>query len=137
MEKARSNKKKILIVDDNPMNVKLLAARLPSDKYETIYAYNGEEALKKVALEPPDLILLDIMMPGIDGYEVTRRLKQAPKTKAIPVVLVTALDGEENKAGGLAAGADEYLNKPIDPAGLLTSIDILLRPKPGQKVTQE
>ena len=127
-----NHRHKVLIVDDEPLNVKLLAAKLPPDQYATIPAYNGEEALKIVAKEPPDLILLDIMMPGISGYEVTERLKADPQTKDIPVIMVTALDGAEDKLMGLRAGADEFLNKPVGTAELQTRMKSLLRLKDYQ-----
>lgn len=120
-------KPKILIVDDDPLNVKLLAAKLPMDQYETFRAYNGEEALEKIAKESPDIVLLDIMMPGMDGYEVTRKLKNNPKTRDIPVILITALDEPEDKVKGLKAGADEFLNKPVHTAELAARIRSFLR----------
>lgn len=120
------NKEKILIVDDEPLNVKLLAAKLPPGQYATIRAYNGKEALEKVAEEPPDLILLDIMMPGMNGYEVTKTLKSNPKTRDIPVILITALDGTKDKIKGLEAGADEFLNKPVNTAEFLSRVKSLL-----------
>ena len=127
-----NHRHKVLIVDDEPLNVKLLAAKLPPDQYATIPAYNGEEALKIVAKEPPDLILLDIMMPGISGYEVTERLKADPQTKDIPVIMVTALDGTDDKLMGLRVGADEFLNKPVNTAELLARVKSLLRLKEYQ-----
>jgi len=123
------NKEKILIVDDEPFNIKLLRAILSTQAYEILSASSGEEALRKVDEEPPDLVLLDIMMPGMDGYEVTRRLKLNPETRDIPIILVTALDGPENKTRGLEAGADEFLNKPVDKAEILARVKSLLRLK--------
>ena len=127
-----NHRHKVLIVDDEPLSVKLLAAKLPPDQYRTIRAYNGEEALEKVAKEFPDVILLDIMMPGISGYEVTERLKVDPQTRDIPVILVTALDGTQDKLMGLRVGADEFLNKPVDTAELLARLKSLLRLKEYQ-----
>lgn len=112
-------RKKILIVDDEAKNVKLLEAQMPQELYEITRAYNGIEALEKVAQNHPDLVLLDIMMPGMDGYEVTRKLKNDPFSKNIPVILVTALGGIEDKIKGLEAGADEFLNKPVQRVELL------------------
>ena len=125
-------KPKILIVDDDPLNVKLTAARLPGDCYETLRAYNGQEALEKVDKYSPDIILLDIMMPGMDGYAVTRKLKNNPDTRDIPVILITALDGTDDKVKGLEAGADEFLNKPVNTAELTARIRSFLRLKQYQ-----
>lgn len=122
-------KKKILIVDDDPTSQKLLESMLPADRYSVIKANNGEEALKFAFNQPPDLILLDIMMPGIDGYEVTRKIKKHKKTKDIPIIIVTALDGHENKLKGLEEGAEELLNKPVHSAELLARIRSMLRLK--------
>jgi two-component system, cell cycle response regulator len=119
----------ILIVDDELFNLKLLRAILSTGPYHTSTASNGEEALKKVGEDAPDLILLDVMMPGMDGYEVTKRLKNDPDTRDIPIILVTALDGAENKIRGLEAGADEFLNKPVDKAEILARVKSLLRLK--------
>jgi len=120
-------KSKILIVDDEPLNVKLLAAMIPSDQYDTVLAYSGEEALKIVTDVPPDLILLDIMMPGLTGYEITRILKSDPESQDIPIVLVTAFGGTDFEIKGLEAGADEFLNKPVNKTELLARVKSLLR----------
>lgn len=85
------NSGRVLVVDDQPLNVKLLAAQLQAAGYEVFKAYSGEEALAVVHESPPDIVLLDIMMPGLDGYEVTARLKKDPATAIIPIVLLTAL----------------------------------------------
>ncbi len=127
-----SHKPKILIVDDDPLNVKLMAAKLPMDQYETLRAYNGQEALDKVATDCPDIVLLDIMMPGLDGYAVTRQLKNNPETRDIPVILITALDGTDDKVKGLESGADEFLNKPVNSAELTARIRSFLRLKQYQ-----
>ena len=127
-----STKHRILIVDDEPLNVKLLEAKLSAEKYETSTAYSGEEALEKIADAAPDLILLDIMMPDMNGYEVTQRLKDNPDSRDIPVILVTALDGTDNKIKGLEAGADEFLNKPVKAPELKSRVKSLLRTKECQ-----
>ena len=90
-----NSKHQVLIVDDEPLNVKLLASILSVDGYDIISAFNGEQALEKVIETCPDLILLDIMMPGIDGFEVTRRLKKSFDTKDIPIILITAFDNAD------------------------------------------
>ena len=127
-----THKPKILIVDDDPLNVKLTAAKLPGDSYETLRAYNGQEALEKTDKYSPDIILLDIMMPGLDGYAVTRKLKNNPDTRDIPVILITALDGTDDKVKGLEAGADEFLNKPVNTAELTARVRSFLRLKQYQ-----
>jgi len=100
-----TQKSTILIVDDDPLNVKLLAGKLPKDQYNTLSAYEGQRAIEIARTEAPDLILLDIMMPELTGYEVTEILKRDSDTKNIPIILVTALDGTEDKVKGLEAGA--------------------------------
>jgi two-component system cell cycle response regulator len=127
-----SSKHRILIVDDEPLNVKLLAAILSYDRYEIIRAFNGEQALEKVNEECPDLILLDIMMPGIDGFEVTRRLKDSSETRDIPIILITAFDVANYKVIGHEAGADEFLNKPVKAPELKSRVKSLLRTKEYQ-----
>jgi two-component system cell cycle response regulator len=123
---------KILIVDDEPMNLKLLRGKLKQDYENVLMAANGYEALRIAAETSPDIILLDIMMPEIDGFEVTRRLKANSKTKEIPIILVTALDGHDYKLLGHEAGADEFLNKPINTVELLTRMRSLLDMKKCQ-----
>ncbi|MGV7225107.1 MAG: response regulator [Nitrospinales bacterium] len=127
-----SSKHRILIVDDEPLNVKLFAAMLSSDDREIINAYNGEQALEKVDDASPDLILLDVMMPGIDGFEVTRRLKGRFETRDIPIILITAIDNADFKAIGHEAGADEFLNKPIKAVELKSRVKSLLHTKEYQ-----
>jgi two-component system cell cycle response regulator len=120
---------KILIVDDDPTNVKLLAAKLGDPKYIIFKAYSGAEALHTARKERPDLLLLDVMMPGMNGFEVTAQLKNDPETADIPIILVTALDGSDNKTKGLEAGADDFLNKPVHTAELKARVKSLLRLK--------
>ena len=127
-----NQKPKILIVDDDPLNVKLLAAMLPVDEYESVFAYGGDEALQIVAMDKPEMIILDVMMPETNGLEVTKRLKNDSHLRDIPVILVTAMDSNNNKIMGLEAGADEFLNKPINKAELLARIKSLLRLKQYQ-----
>ncbi|MBW2154946.1 MAG: diguanylate cyclase [Deltaproteobacteria bacterium] len=122
-------KNTLLIVDDDPLNVKLMAKKLSQHQYNILMAYDGETAIAKARAESPDLVLLDIMMPGLSGYEVTEILKKDPNTKDIPIILVTALDGTDDKIKGLEAGADEFLNKPVNTAELLARVKSLLRLK--------
>lgn len=122
-------KNRILIVDDDPLNVDLLEAMLPEEKYVILRAYDGSEALEKAAEHLPDLILLDIMMPELSGYQVTRKLKDDPDTRHIPIVLVTALHGVEDKIKGLEMGADDFLSKPLDKTELTARVNSLLKVK--------
>jgi len=121
-------KPKILIVDDEPFNVELLEGYLSKD-YDILKAYNGNEALIIVGTNPPDLIILDIMMPGINGYEVCSRIKGDEKTMSIPIVIVTALNERKAKIKAIEAGADDFLNKPIDIIELTARVKSLLKTK--------
>ncbi len=122
-------RKTILIVDDELLNRKLISGMLASEPYALITAAGGHEALTRVNEQLPDIILLDIMMPDMDGYEVTKILKSNPETQAIPIILITALADYQNKIKGLETGADEFLNKPVQSEELLTRIQSLLRMK--------
>jgi len=121
--------KTILIVDDDEKNIKLLKAYLQAEEYRIFQALNGEDALKMVNNFNPDVILLDVMMPGIDGFEVCKRLKTDEKTKMIPVVMVTALREREDRIKALEAGADDFLSKPVNKTELLVRVKSLLRIK--------
>ena len=120
---------KILVVDDTPHNVKLLKDLLEVKGYAVTTAVNGEEGLAKVAAENPDLVLLDVMMPGLSGYDVCRRVREDPRTALLPVVLVTSLDPQQERVKGIEAGADDFLNKPINQAELFARVKSLLRVK--------
>jgi DNA-binding response OmpR family regulator len=119
----------ILIVDDEPTNVDMLSQELEDEGYDLLTAYNGEEALIKVQEQQPDLILLDVMMPGVDGFSVCRILKGSGKTILIPVILLTALRAQEDRVKGIEAGADDFISKPFDRDELLAKINTLLRQK--------
>jgi len=119
----------ILIVDDDPIHVKLLSTLLIDNGYRVIQAENGETALQIVVREEIDLILLDILMPGIDGYEVCSVLKQTEATRIIPIILVTALDSSESKVQGIECGADDFITKPPVPDELLARAQSLIRIK--------
>ena len=114
--------KRILVVEDQEDNMQILRDLLASAGYELIEAVNGEEALTAVVKQPPDLILMDIQIPIIDGYEATRRIKADPKTRSIPILAVTshALEGGEEKAR--LAGCDDFVAKPYSPRQLLAKI---------------
>ncbi|WP_372707121.1 PleD family two-component system response regulator [Brevundimonas sp.] len=120
---------RILVVDDVEPNVRLLEAKLTLEYYEVMTACDGATALEIASEERPDIILLDVMMPGMDGFETCRRLKADPVTRHIPVVLVTALDGREDKIKGLDAGADDFVTKPIDDVILFARVKSLVRLK--------
>jgi class 3 adenylate cyclase len=132
-----SEAKKILVVDDTPHNVKLLVDLLGAKGYQVKSATTGAEALRSIAEETPDLVLLDIVMPEMDGFEVCKRIRADDKTAALPVVLVTSLDPREEKIRGLECGADDFLTKPINQAELLARVRTLLRVKSLLDTVQE
>lgn len=120
---------RVLVVDDIEANVKLLEARLTVEYFETIIARSGHEALQICDREAPDVVLLDVMMPGMDGFEVCRRIKGNPKTQHVPVIMITALDQPSDKVQGLEAGADDFLTKPVDDIALISRVKNLSRLK--------
>lgn len=122
-------KRKLLIVDDDPASIKLLESVLASDKYEILKAFNGKDALEQAFAHLPDLVLLDVLMPDIDGFEVTRTIKRDPRTKDTPIILITSLEDSENKAIGLESGAEELLNKPVHSTELHARVNSMLRLK--------
>lgn len=118
---------KILVVDDTPHNVKLLADLLASRGYEVVTATDGDEALERVKDSKPDLVLLDVMMPRMNGYDACRAIRADPETGILPVVMVTALDPASERIKGIEAGADDFLTKPINTQELLARVKSLLR----------
>ena len=120
---------RVLVVDDILANVKLLEARLGAEYFEVLTAYNGTEALDICERERVDVVLLDVMMPGMDGFEVCRRIKASSKSSHVPVIMVTALDQPSDKVQGLEAGADDFLTKPVDDIALITRVKNLARLK--------
>jgi diguanylate cyclase (GGDEF)-like protein len=127
---------RILIVDDHEDNVELLRARLEHRGFVCSTARDGVEALAAVEADPPDLVLLDLMMPRMDGFEVARRIKQNPDLPFIPIIVQTALDDVEHKVEGLAAGADDYITKPINFAELEARVGSMLRIKRLQEALE-
>ena len=128
---------RILVVDDHEDNIEVLRVRLESWGYATEASYNGVEALSLVERTPPDLILLDVMMPEMDGMEVARRIKANRGLPFIPIIMQTALDSTEDKVQGLEAGADDYITKPIDFAELKARVRSMLRIKRLQEELEE
>lgn len=120
---------RVLVVDDTAANVKLLTALMEDEGYEVVSACDGAEALERVAAAPPDLILLDVMMPKQDGYAVCRQLKQQRETRLVPIVLVTSLGEEADRLAGIEAGADDFLTKPVSAAEVRARARSLLKLK--------
>ena len=118
---------KILVVDDNASNVKALTARLKTAGHQVLEALNGPDALDLVERENPDLVLLDVMMPVMDGYEVCRRIKQRDNAPFVPIVMVTARTETEAIVKALEEGADEYITKPFEPLELMARVQSMLR----------
>jgi two-component system cell cycle response regulator len=119
----------VLLVDDVDANVELLEARLTADYFELRTARSGREALEICANERADVVLLDVMMPGMDGFEVCRRLKAETRTRHIPVIMVAALDQPADRVRGCEAGADDFLTKPVDDVALVKRVRNLARLK--------
>ncbi len=120
---------RVLVVDDILANVRLLEAKLAAEYFDVVTAMNGVDALDAVNRTKPDIVLLDVMMPGLDGIEVCRRIKANPATQHIPVIMVTALDQPEDRVRGLEAGADDFLTKPVNDVALFCRVKSLVRLK--------
>ncbi|HRW48375.1 MAG TPA: response regulator, partial [Caldilinea sp.] len=117
---------KILVADDDPMLQRLIMNTLKLEQYEVVIASDGQQALELARSEKPDLIILDVMMPIKNGFEVCADLRKIPETAALPVIILSGLGQVQEKIAGLKAGADEYVTKPIDPRELLTRVEMLL-----------
>ncbi len=128
--------KKILIVDDQPYETLIIGNYLVEENYQVITANSGLDALDKIMINQPDMVLLDVMMPGMDGFEVCRRIKNDPQSVLMPVVLITALEGQSDRIEGIKAGADEFLSKPINREELLARVRSLLRYQQARKALE-
>jgi CRP/FNR family cyclic AMP-dependent transcriptional regulator len=126
---------RVLVVDDTPANVKMLRDVLNSAGYKVAAASNGEDALAQLTTEPFDLVLLDLVMPGINGYETCRQIRAHPATALLPIVMVTSLDPRRERVAGIEAGADDFLSRPFSPPELLARVRSLLRIKALQDRT--
>ena len=120
---------RVLVVDDLEPNVKLLEAKLRAEYFDVISAFSGQEAIDKAIAEQPDIVLLDVMMPGMDGFEACKIMKATPATAHIPIVMVTALDQQADRVAGLSAGADDFLMKPVEDIALFARVRSLTRLK--------
>lgn len=125
----KTNRSTILVVDDSPEIVTLVTEILQENGYTTVVANNGREALAKVETEDPDLILLDAMMPSMDGYEVTHLLKSQDRTRLTPIIMLTGLSDFNDKMKGIELGVDDFIVKPFNQIELLTRVKSLLRVK--------
>ncbi|MDY6795800.1 MAG: response regulator [Actinomycetota bacterium] len=127
---------RVLIVDDDATMVNLLSTILEIDGFETIKALSGEEALEMVFKEPPDLVLLDIMMPEMDGFEVLAKLRSDQSTKRMPIIMLTARTDDKDIFEGWRRGADEYITKPFDPSELVETIKMVLSRSLNERVEE-
>jgi len=124
---------KILVVEDDPISQRLMVETLQRGHYEVITASNGLEGVKKAQREGPDLVVLDVMLPGIDGFEICYRLRASSQTAQLPILMVSAKSDQIDKETGLKVGADDYMTKPILPKEVLDKIGALLAKKSGSR----
>lgn len=132
-----ASKKRILVIDDDPAIVRAITINLHSVGYETITALDGADGLRKVVAEKPDLVILDIMMPEIDGFEVLKMLKDNPDTQHIPVLMLTAFPTDENITRSYGLNSDCFIPKPFEPEMLLTVVQRLLAAAKEEYLTHE
>jgi len=118
--------RKILIIEDDPINLRFTKYTLEKKGYQVVTAANGLEGLKKVKTEAPDLIIMDIMLPGIDGFEICHRLRAEPQTAQLPILMISGKAQEADKATGLKVGVDVYLTKPVSPSEIVSRVEALL-----------
>jgi DNA-binding response OmpR family regulator len=122
-----SSKRKILVVDDSALVAEAVKAKLEANNYDVQLAFSGEEALDKVNVEIPDLMILDVYMPGIDGFEVCRRLREKPETQSLPIVMLSSRGNIKEKLAGFRVGADDYLVKEFDLLDLPYRVKLVFR----------
>ena len=132
---SEDKRTKILIIDDDARNIRVLEAMLGTQHYQITGITSGAEALRQVASEVPDLILLDVMMPDMNGFEVLGKLKGNPRSRQTPIVIITSLDDRESRRYALQAGADEFLSKPVDRSELLLRVKNILTLREHRKLT--
>ncbi len=121
--------KRILVIEDDPSSARLVGYALEREGYQVEIAVNGVEGLRKVQEDDPDLVILDVMLPGLDGFELCHRLRAEPRTDHVPILMLSAKAQEIDRSTGLRAGANEYLVKPADPAEILANVERLLAEK--------
>jgi DNA-binding response OmpR family regulator len=129
--------KKILVIEDDPATSRLVDYSLRHEGYQVITCSNGLEGIRKVHSESPDLVILDVMLPGMDGFEICHRLRSEPATAGLPILMLSAKAQEIDKDTGIKVGADDYLTKPSAPAEIISRVEKLLAKKRGTIPTQE
>jgi two-component system alkaline phosphatase synthesis response regulator PhoP len=129
--------KKILVIEDDPATLRLVDYSLKQEGYEIITASNGLEGIRKALRESPDLVILDVMLPGMDGFEICYRLRSEPATSKLPILMFSAKAQEIDKNTGIKVGADDYLTKPSAPADIIIHVEKLLAKKGGTVTTRE
>lgn len=129
--------KKILVIEDDPATSRLVEYSLKHEGYQVFTAANGLEGIRKALNEAPDLIILDVMLPGLDGFEICHRLRSEPDTANLPILMFSAKAQEMDKNTGLLVGADDYLTKPAAPASIVSHVEALLAKKKQETTGQE
>lgn len=129
--------KKILVIEDDPIGLRLIQYTLQHEGYQVLSALNGQEGLRKANEENPDLIILDVMLPGIDGFEVCYRLRAEPQTAQLPILMLSAKAQDTDKTTGLKVGADDYLTKPASPSEIVKRVRTLLAQRRCPSTVQE